>query len=369
MVKPPSVTIENFDVIEFPDNVSHIDNQYVNENENLFILCRERTIENDVTNGIIVFGVKSLLQQCMQSNEIFIDATFSISPLPFSQVLIIGYLLGIGNYQKLFPGLFVLMTNKSEVVYDKIFNFLNDYANNNEININWTSIMTDNEMALRNAIRSFLIGRNILNCHLNSCLFHTSQCFIRKIRYETLINIYEDIHYNFNAYVKQILAIGLVPEDRANEAFNVVRAQLHNPVVLEMENAGKVDNFNRFYDYLNTNYIGVNGVKLHEWNVNAAEHNRTNNHLEGMNNKLNLMLEKYSSTNFYKFTSGLKVFYSEYLLLLYQLNVHHNIYGEVFPPKDYKQQQKEMLIDVAKLQLQRGEIALIDYVGKISKLI
>ena len=84
-----------------------------------------------------------------KSNHYYIDGTFH-HPKEFKQLLIIMYKDIITELK--IPGIFILLNDKSQILYDYVFNsVINIITNNREYDLNILSIVTDSEKALINS--------------------------------------------------------------------------------------------------------------------------------------------------------------------------------------------------------------------------
>ena len=86
------------------------------------------------------------------SKHFFIDATFH-HPYKFSQLLIIIFKDVISS--EYLPGFFILMSNKTEILYTMIFkSIINILTQHNIYKLSINTITTDTEIALINAIKT-----------------------------------------------------------------------------------------------------------------------------------------------------------------------------------------------------------------------
>ena len=122
-----------------------------------------------------IWGNDFFVNRCRLSSNIFIDGTFHIPP-KFTQLLIIMYY--DKQIQRKIPVFFILMNSKTEIAYDHIFSDIKDILSfdNNE-KFNFSTITTDNELALNNSIRKHFPSSQRI-----SCFFHYRQCIERNVR-------------------------------------------------------------------------------------------------------------------------------------------------------------------------------------------
>jgi hypothetical protein len=102
------------------------------------------------------------------------DGTFKVPPDPFFQFYTIGHFI----LDRFVPGIYCIMTGKSQLEYVNLFTFIRDEAGRLNIPFNWTSSMSDYETGLMPAIREvFGAFFGIDGCH-----FHYTQCLLRMLQ-------------------------------------------------------------------------------------------------------------------------------------------------------------------------------------------
>ena len=110
-----------------------------------------------------------IIARCRQTYHLFIDATIH-HPKDFSQLLIIIFkdiIISIIK-SKYYPGFFVLMSNKTEILYDPIFKSIKRILTKfNLYKLEIESITTDSEIALINTVNN-----NFQNSIRIGCWFH-----------------------------------------------------------------------------------------------------------------------------------------------------------------------------------------------------
>ena len=79
------------------------------------------------------------------------DGTFKTVPTLFRQLYTIHAMVGTGENAKILPLVYALMTSKTEECYTRLFESLNDFAAENELDLNPQFILTDFEQAAINA--------------------------------------------------------------------------------------------------------------------------------------------------------------------------------------------------------------------------
>ena len=122
-----------------------------------------------------------MIARARLSKHLFIDATFH-HPIGFSQLLIIIFKDVVSS--EYIPSFFILMSNKTEILYDQVFkSVIRILTQNNVYKLNIFTITTDTELALINAIQN-----NFSNSQRIGCWFHLKQALLREARILGLLN-------------------------------------------------------------------------------------------------------------------------------------------------------------------------------------
>ena len=165
---------------------SAIENKY-NKKGELILYDYSNTIiytsskKKPVNGEYFIWSSDSIIARIRKSNHLFIDATFH-HPKDFTQLLIIIFKDYITS--EYYPGFFILMSNKTEILYDLIFKSLKRIISQQNIyNLTFKTITTDTEIALINAVE-----RNFDKIKRIGCWFHLSQDLIREARLMGLLN-------------------------------------------------------------------------------------------------------------------------------------------------------------------------------------
>ena len=115
------------------------------------------------------------------SNHLFIDGTFH-HPINYSELLIILFKDRI--ISQYIPCFYILMSNKTEILYDLVFkSVLRIMTQNKLYHIDFKTITTDTEIPLINAI-----NHNFDNSKRIGCWFHLKQNLLKKARICGLLN-------------------------------------------------------------------------------------------------------------------------------------------------------------------------------------
>ena len=122
-----------------------------------------------------------MISRARISNHLFIDGTFH-HPINFAQLLII--LFKDVLLSQYIPCFYILMSNKSEILYDLIFkSIIRILTQNNLYHVTFQTITTDTEIALINAVKS-----NFENTTRIGCWFHLKQNLLNQAKICSLLN-------------------------------------------------------------------------------------------------------------------------------------------------------------------------------------
>ena len=155
-----------------------------------FVLHRQTAMneETDELNAFMVLGTDLFFNSLLNSTFVSGDGTFRIAPYPFKQLYTFNFFQYRVNTRKMFCGIYVLMTHKSTFLYKLVIEWMVHYALQNDIHILWQNMMSDFEMAVKNALEEIFHKRLVWN----GCYFHFSQAIQRKIQTIGLSTEYRD---------------------------------------------------------------------------------------------------------------------------------------------------------------------------------
>ena len=220
------------------------------------------------------------------SKNLFIDATFH-HPKEFYQLLIIMYKDIITNLK--IPAFYLLMNNKTEILYNYIFESLLRIIWSDKIeDINVQTIVTDQEIALVNVVKKYFPKSLRI-----SCLFHYKQDIMRNLRNYGLMKK----NYKENS-LKLIRKLGNLPFEYKGDI-----------KILENECKSLRELYPEHSNFIN-NYFLENKRKYFEdqsLNYNLVPKDcRTNNFLENYNGYIKSKLGKHRIINWVNFLNFIK---------------------------------------------------------------
>ncbi|CAG8768537.1 26790_t:CDS:2, partial [Dentiscutata erythropus] len=146
-----------------------------------------------------------------------IDGTFKTVPKLFYQLYTIHTPVGATSNCRILSLVYVLMTNKSEELYQQLFQYLNEIAEENNIVLSLSIVITDFERASINASHNEFPG--VTN---KCCFFHLGQSGWRKIQKVGLVNQYGDDD-NLSIGLQQLFALAFLLPKEIPSAFIILK--------------------------------------------------------------------------------------------------------------------------------------------------
>ena len=168
-------------------------------NSKTFFLFDEKTEKERV----VAFATEESLEHLSKSETWFMDGTFKTAPNPFTQLFIIRTKLQEADSVTC---LYALLSSKKEEVYRLLLRNLVNTLSEKKMCLNVTRVMSDFEVAIRNAVIGEL-GQNVIR---SGCYYHFTQCIWRKIQEEGLAEPYKN-DKNINTACKMLKGIAYLP--------------------------------------------------------------------------------------------------------------------------------------------------------------
>jgi hypothetical protein len=244
-------------------------------------LAREIELDDE---KMLMFCTISNLKNLQEAEYWIMDGTFKTVPTLFHQMYSIHAPVGSGDNSSIFPMVYILMTNRSEEIYKRLFEELIDLGEQANLNLSPPIIITDFEQAVINAVQSEFPD----SIH-KGCFFHLCQSLWRKIQSEGLANEY-GTDEDFSIKLRHITALAFLPASEIPPAFDQVKLLLP-------------ENANGIIEYFESNYVNGRVRNLRNrssrrvqplfppefWSVNylvELGYPRTQNIVEGWHNRL-----------------------------------------------------------------------------------
>ncbi|CAF0877868.1 unnamed protein product, partial [Brachionus calyciflorus] len=163
----------------------------------------------DDKNRVIIFTTKKSIEILNNHSDWYADGTFDISPTFFKQI----YSLHVIINGTTVPCLFVMLPNKKQSTYKKMFKMIKSYINKPPKSIN----MDFEKAAINAAVLVF-------KCKIHACFFHLSQSLFRRVQTKGLIRDFalnEEFRYSF----KLVQALAFLPVKDVIEGFKLIQKQ------------------------------------------------------------------------------------------------------------------------------------------------
>jgi hypothetical protein len=148
------------------------------------------------------------------------DGTFKTVPSIFHQLYTIHAPIGAENNSRILPLVYSLMTSKSEDMYRELFQNLNDFAEENNVELKPSTIITDFEQAAIKASQS-----EFSDVNNKGCFFHLSQSGWRKIQEVGLATQY-GVDEHLNLMLRHLFALAFLPSDDIPGAFDILKSEM-----------------------------------------------------------------------------------------------------------------------------------------------
>lgn len=130
-----------------------------------FLIKHERYIINNQEHSIMIFGCAAEVSSFLQSDAWYMDGLFSRAPTLFVQLFTMHFFY----YSRLITGLWCLLTGKPELLYDQLFQLVEQIAIERGIPIVATRTMVDFEIAIRNSLHTKWNTMRVEGCGFHYC--------------------------------------------------------------------------------------------------------------------------------------------------------------------------------------------------------
>ncbi|CAF4868865.1 unnamed protein product, partial [Rotaria socialis] len=223
---------------------------------------------------LLIYASDLQLDILSKSNRIGSDGTFETAAQISHQNYII---IGEVEEKHPVPLIFCLCEHKNYETYKLIIKVLKTAVINLKLDLKPVYWMSDYESALTKAIKE-----ELPNTQLLGCAFHFSQAIYRNIQGKGLQDAYQNLEV-VRQVLRQIMALAFVPSDQITRVYyDVIKPQLNNvpakPISLR-------HNLRDFFKYFESFWLR----KTNQFCV-FNQSTRTNNGLEGYNNKMCVQL-------------------------------------------------------------------------------
>jgi hypothetical protein len=201
---------KSLEQINIPDSFCHT------FNEELFLV---KNLEIG-SERILLFTTKANIQHLSLSPFWIMNGTFKTVPRIFYQLYTIHAPVGAEENSRILPLVYALMSGKSKELYQALFQNLIEFAEESNISLRPSTILTDFEKAAIDASHEEFPG--ITN---KGCLFHLGQSGWRKIQDCGLAVQYgSDEHLSL--MLRHLFALAFVPSSEIPAAFDTLKSRM-----------------------------------------------------------------------------------------------------------------------------------------------
>ncbi|CAF1585084.1 unnamed protein product [Didymodactylos carnosus] len=190
----------------------------------------------DITDGterILLFTTSENLKWLQEAKFWIMDGTFKTVPTLFRQLYSIHAPAGGNVNFRIIPLVYALLSKKTEELYQRLFQELNELADENELELKPDFVLTDFEKGSISAVKSEFPSAQSKGCH-----FHLGQSVYRQIQDAGLTKKY-GTDQNFSLLIRHIPALAFLSPLEIPDAFDEVKAILPSdaePIIQWFEN-------------------------------------------------------------------------------------------------------------------------------------
>ncbi|CAF1369872.1 unnamed protein product [Adineta ricciae] len=169
------------------------------------------------TERILLFTTTENLRWLQEAKFWIMDGTFKTVPTLFRQLYSIHAPAGGNVNFQIVPLVYALMSLKSEELYQRLFQTLNELAEENNLELNPQFILTDFEKGSINGIKSEFPGAQSKGCH-----FHLGQLVYRHVQDAGLAKTYGNDE-KFSLLIRHIPALAFLDPLEIPDAFDAIK--------------------------------------------------------------------------------------------------------------------------------------------------
>jgi hypothetical protein len=245
-----------------------------------FGVVREDRFYQATVDGNLIFANRALIKELPVSFDMFVDATFGVTPFYTRNQQLLVILGEIRHKPR--PIAYIVMNGKSTKDYQTVFQFLRDGVFSFDGTVRKPKqVSLDFEKAMRNGVKA--VWGNI---ELIGCYFHYCQALGRNASSTIKKGI---VHKKVMWFFKRL---ALLPIDKVDEGYREIVRYIREKKLYA--------DFKEFLEYFRSTWL-VSFPKKN-WNVSTSMR-RTNNNLEGYNNKIKTIIKSKPSP--WEFLDGL----------------------------------------------------------------
>lgn len=169
---------------------------------------------------IFLFTTRTNIQHLSQALFWIMDGMFKTVPTIFYQLYTIHAPVGGESNSRILPLVYALMTSKSGELYKWLFEDLVDFAEENNVQLKPSRILTDFEQAAINASHNAFPDANN-----KGCFFHLAKNGWRKIQNCGLAIRYGNDEH-FSLMLRHLFALAFLPSHEIPMAFDILKPEI-----------------------------------------------------------------------------------------------------------------------------------------------
>lgn len=301
---------------------------------------------------MFAFATARKFRALCRSRVVHADGTFKVCPAPFYQLMIFYQVVS----SQLRPRVFVLLTRKTEITYQILFEKMRDLAVERQHPFIWMLYRGDFEKAIMNAVSTVFPGI----CK-TGCLFHFTSAIYKFMASLGLVHFYNHAYVKVKHTVKCLFALAFLPAELVAHVFGEIRHYYESlpplgPPYLIQERPDLTELFDYFYHCWILGDVAVPAV----WTISDLNSMRTNNGAEGLNSKLKVAIGM--TENLFTFIDKLRLVERE--IFFQDLRVAD---GQLVLPRP-KYRNINIRLQDYKNRFENGEILPLAYVKAIAYL-
>lgn len=244
--------------------------------------------DNHQTNRILVFASQTGLKMLSESERWHADGTFHTKSKYFGQLYTIHAYFPSKKFDKdnedqvwvkrMIPCVWAYMKRRRTKDYLRVLDSVKIAAFELGFTLGPIQVMIDFELAAKKAFQQIF-----QQCIVKGCLFHFGQSLFKKFCAIGLKNDYLD-NDEVQVWFKSIFCLALIPTNNIEQQFAILSNQMRYAVSRHLCVRSKGNDFLQYYQntYLNGHF------SISMWNHYDNHEDRTNNRVEGDNNKMKL---------------------------------------------------------------------------------
>jgi len=171
----------------------------------------------DSSDRILVYGSDQGLRHMAASDSWYMDGTFDVAPLLFTQMYVIRVPFG----ESAVTCIYAFLPNKHQSTYEELFTAIQDRCSELGFQADPNTVTIDFEQAVINAVKS-TFGPHV---NIHGCFYHLSQSTWRKIQGLGLVQRYRD-EEEVKLFCGMLDGLAFLPEEDVADGMTFLRENI-----------------------------------------------------------------------------------------------------------------------------------------------